>query len=117
LNRSGGEGEAVVGAEGGSRHSAGLPSLCVQETSACVAILRNESMSRAGTGMKVARALLLLGVGSLAFLGGATCALLVSKRPPSGYAVRKNLAEILQSERTVQTPYRHLTMLEQRKLP
>jgi len=57
-------------------------------------------MSRAGTGMKVARALLLLGVSWLDLFSGATaqtcttgskavalfghCVLLVSKRPPSG---------------------------------
>ena len=85
------------------RHADGLTYLCLQEAPACV---RNESMSRAGTGMKVARALLLLGVGWLASAGslsGATaqtcttgskavaifsgngrhaCALLVSESPP-----------------------------------
>ena len=94
-----GEGEnAVAGAQGGSCHSGLLKSLCLQEASACAAILRNEIMSRAGTGMKVVRGLLLLGVGLLAFPSGATahtcttgskavavfasCAILVSKRPP-----------------------------------
>ena len=87
-----------------SMHSFGLTSLCVQEVSACVAMLRIESMFRAGKGMKVARALLLLGVDCLGFFSVATaqncttgskavavftgvvhaCALLVSKSPPLG---------------------------------
>jgi len=61
-------------------------------------MIRNTSMSRAGTGVKVVRGLLLLGMGLLAFLGDAAahtctigskavaifapCAILVSKRPP-----------------------------------
>ena len=89
------------------RRAVGLSFLCLQEAPACVAVLRKESMSRAGTEMKVARALLLLGVGWLASAGsssgataqtcttgskavaifagngGHSCALLVSESPPS----------------------------------
>jgi len=76
----------------------GLIHPCLLEASACAAILQSERMSGTGTGMNVARALLLLGVGLLALLSGATaqtcttggkpvaifetCALLVSL--PSG---------------------------------
>ena len=97
---SGGGEKAVVGAGGGSWHTVGLTSLCLQEASACVAVVRNEKMYHAETGMQVARVLLLLGLGLLAFPSGATaqactagskavviydsCAILVSKRPPLG---------------------------------
>ena len=88
---------AVWGAEGGSWHAVGLSFPCLQEASAGVAILRTESMFRVGTGMKVARALLLLGLGWLTSPSDATaqtctdskvvaivasCAFLVSKRTP-----------------------------------
>jgi hypothetical protein len=75
-----------------------VESLCLQVTSDCVAMIRKTSMSRAWTGAEVVRGLLLLGMGLLAFLSGATahtctigskavalfvpCAILVSKRPP-----------------------------------
>ena len=102
---SGEGGDAVVGIEGGSWHAVGLTSPCLQEASTCTAILQSESMSLAGTGMKVARSVMLLVVGLLAFPSGATgqtcttgskaiavfagfsqhaCVLLVSKSPPSG---------------------------------
>ena len=79
-------------------------------------MLRNESMFRSGTRVKVARAGLRLGVGGLAFLSGATaqtcttgsqavaifggvahhsCVLLVSKRPPSGYTRPRLLLQVL----------------------
>ena len=96
----------LLGAEAGSWHAVGLTSPCLQEAAGCRAILRNESMSRAVTGTKVSRVLLLLlGVGCLSFLSGTTaqtcatgskavaifggigrhsCALLVSRGPLSG---------------------------------
>jgi hypothetical protein len=95
--------DAVVGAEEGPWHAVELTFPGLQEASDCVAMLRSESMSHAATGVKVSRAMLLLGASLLAFPSGATaqtcttgskavaifsgiahssCALLVSKRPP-----------------------------------
>ena len=111
-----GEGDnAVVGAEVGFWHAVELTSACLQEASECAAMLRSESMSHAGTGLKVARALLLLVVGLLFCSSGATaqtcttgskavaifaatnyraCALLVRKHRPSGQTRKRGCNEI-----------------------
>ena len=80
----------------------GLTSPCLQEASAFVSALRNESMSRAGTEMQAVHAMLLFGVSLMALPSGSTaqtcttgskavavsagvlhsCALLVSRSPP-----------------------------------
>jgi len=101
---SGEGGNVVVGADVAFWYPVGLTFLRLQEASAFFAILRNESMSRAGLGMKETRTLLLLGVCLLALPSGTaaqtcttgskavalfagihhSCALLVSKRSPLG---------------------------------
>ena len=111
-----GEGDsAVVGAEVGSWHAVGLTSACLQEAFDCSAMLRSEKMSHAGTGVMLARALLLLVAGLVAFPSGATaqtcttgskavaifagtnyyaCALLVSNRRLSGSTRKRGCNEI-----------------------